>query len=122
NDEGVEAVLTFLGRNPVSCFVGSDFEREIMEANPFMSIKLHDEDMLVCERPAVVRLVTDASPGGEKGFCLVSGETDSLAKLQPAIKGVRGTNTTGGNIVSFNLSAFNSYGKLQGGNAPIGEK
>src|SRR3546814_7312781 len=37
-----------------------------------------------------------------------------------AIKGVWGAQTSGANIVSFNLDAFNSYGKAQGGNAPVG--
>ncbi len=43
-----------------------------------------------------------------------------LARLQPQISGVAGANTTGAAIVSFNLAAFESYGKSQSYNAPVG--
>ncbi len=39
-----------------------------------------------------------------------------------AIKGVWGAQTSGANIVSFNLKAFTSFGKEQGFNAPVGER
>lgn len=59
---------------------------------------------------------------GEAGVaeCLVTGRTARIARLHPAIKGVRGCQTTGGSLVSFNLDAFESYGKQQNRNAPIG--
>ncbi|KIH76346.1 CRISPR-associated protein, Csd1 family [Geoalkalibacter ferrihydriticus] len=42
--------------------------------------------------------------------CLISGETDApLARVHTPIKGVRGGQTSGGYIVSFNKSAFVSY-------------
>jgi CRISPR-associated protein Csd1 len=52
----------------------------------------------------------------------VSGQADTVARLHPAIKGVWGTQSSGANIVSFNLPAFTSYNKTQGENAPIGEQ
>jgi len=54
------------------------------------------------------------------GQCLVSGETELLARIHPAIKGVRNAQTKGASIVSFNLNAFESYGKTQSYNAPVG--
>lgn len=57
---------------------------------------------------------------GDRGFSLVSGEEDELARLHPLIGGVTGANTTGAAIVSFNLNAFTSYGKDQSYNAPVG--
>ena len=57
------------------------------------------------------------------GQCLISGETKQpLARLHPSIKGVRGAQSSGASIVSFNLSAFESYGKEQSINAPVGQK
>lgn len=58
----------------------------------------------------------------EQKICLVSGDYDSLARLHPTIKGVQGTNTTGGNIVSFNFPSAWSFGKLQGENASVGKQ
>lgn len=46
------------------------------------------------------------------GQCLITGEHDSLlARVHTPIKGVRGGQTSGGYIVSFNASAFVSYGQ-----------
>lgn len=45
-----------------------------------------------------------------------------VERLHPPIKGVWGAQTSGANIVSFNLPAFNSWAKEQGANAPIGTR
>jgi CRISPR-associated protein Csd1 len=55
-------------------------------------------------------------------ICLVSGNPDTPARLHTPIKGVWGAQSSGANIVSFNLDAFRSYGKKQGYNAPVGVK
>ena len=52
----------------------------------------------------------------------MTGETLPIARLHPPIKGVKGAQSSGASIVSFNLDAFTSYGKTQGENAPISEK
>ncbi|MEG1716839.1 MAG: type I-C CRISPR-associated protein Cas8c/Csd1 [Lachnospiraceae bacterium] len=56
--------------------------------------------------------------------CLVTGEQAPIARLHPAIKGVKGAQTMGASIVSFNAKAYESYGgdNRQGFNAPISEK
>ena len=51
-----------------------------------------------------------------------SGAEEELARLHPQINGVVGANTTGAAIVSFNLDAFESYGKSQSYNAPVGTR
>ena len=53
--------------------------------------------------------------------CLVLGQEKPIARLHPKIKGVRGSQSTGAAIVSFNLDAFLSFGKEQNFNAPISE-
>jgi CRISPR-associated protein Csd1 len=55
------------------------------------------------------------------GQCLVTGKTGPLAVLHPSIKGVRGAQTMGAALVSFNAPAFESYGHQQGMNAPVSE-
>ena len=55
------------------------------------------------------------------GTCLVTGEKCSIARLHPSIKGVRDAQSSGAALVSFNADAFNSYGHVQGSNAPVGE-
>jgi CRISPR-associated protein Csd1 len=43
------------------------------------------------------------------GQCLITGQEGPLARIHTPIKGVRGGQTSGGYIVSFNASAFVSY-------------
>ncbi|TWT47061.1 CRISPR-associated protein (Cas_Csd1) [Thalassoglobus neptunius] len=65
----------------------------------------------------------DADQSGESGQCLVTGRSGTLARLhEPKIKGVAGGQSAGTAIVSFNLDAFESYGKSQSFNAPVSEQ
>lgn len=58
---------------------------------------------------------------GMRGVCLVSGDTGEIARLhEPKIKGVAGAQSSGALLVSFNASAYESYGKSQSFNAPVG--
>ena len=61
------------------------------------------------------------SRNSDKSVCLVTGERSSIARLHPSIKGVRGAQSSGASIISFNLDAFTSYGHKQGDNAPVSE-
>jgi len=58
------------------------------------------------------------------GQCLVTGERESIARLHPSIKGIRGSNSTGATLVGFNDQAYESYNRVkgQGLNAPTSEK
>lgn len=58
---------------------------------------------------------------GEKGVCLVTGEKTSIARIHAAVKGVSGAQSSGASLVSFNAPSFESYGKEQSYNAPVGE-
>lgn len=53
--------------------------------------------------------------------CLVTGKQAPIAKLHPAIKGVRGAQSSGASLVSFNADALCSYNREQGLNAPTSE-
>ncbi|MCZ7606625.1 MAG: type I-C CRISPR-associated protein Cas8c/Csd1 [Planctomycetota bacterium] len=57
--------------------------------------------------------------GAELHQCLVSGEQAVLADKHPPIKRVPGGSTSGVAIVSFNASAFESYGFERNSNAPV---
>ncbi len=55
--------------------------------------------------------------------CLVTGQEAPVAVLHPKIKGVRGAQSVGASLVSFNAPAYESYGRSggQGLNAPVSE-
>ena len=121
-DAGIQAVLAFFKNINLEQFEALSVWTDILAANPNMTFRLHGDVELVCQRPAVATAgipVTDNE--SDAGICLVSGETASIERLHPAIKGVWGAQSSGANIVSFNLDAFNSYGKTQGANAPLGK-
>jgi len=95
---------------------------QLAEEGANLSFMLAGETRLVAESQAIrsviqSNLTTDSS---QKGICLVTGQTDVLERLHTAIKGVWGAQSSGANIVSFNLDAFKSFGKDQGANAPVG--
>ncbi|MDO4582038.1 MAG: type I-C CRISPR-associated protein Cas8c/Csd1 [Bacillota bacterium] len=66
----------------------------------------------------------DYYDGEEDGFkmcCLVTGKSVVPALVHPSIKGVRGAQSSGAAIESFNERAYESYGRFkgQGLNAPV---
>lgn len=58
-----------------------------------------------------------------EGQCLVTGKIAPIARIHPNIKGVRGAQSSGASLVSFNAEAFESYGHSGGQcyNAPVSE-
>ena len=58
--------------------------------------------------------------GGETGICLVTGKEAEISRIHKMIKGVPGAQSSGASLVSFNAPAFESYGKEQSYNAPVG--
>ena len=53
--------------------------------------------------------------------CLLTGALAPIARLHPKIKGVVGAQAAGASLVSFNATAYESYGKSQSFNAPVSE-
>ena len=58
---------------------------------------------------------------GQTGICLVTGKSAEIARIHRGIKGVPGAQSSGAALVSFNAPAFESYGKEQSYNAPVGK-
>ena len=56
-----------------------------------------------------------------EGICLVTGERTEISRIHRNIKGVPGAQSSGAALVSFNAPAFESYGKEQSYNAPVGK-
>ncbi len=56
--------------------------------------------------------------------CLVTGKVAPIRRLHPQLKGIKGANSMGAALVSFNDRAYESYGreKQQGLNSPVSEE
>lgn len=125
-DEGIKAVLAFLGHGTYPELEAHPLWQDIVEGGPVLTFQLTDEIGLICERPLVLAALNSNGNAGEVRtsgqVCLVSGAKDEPVRLHTAIKGVWGAQSSGANIVSFNLDAFRSFGKEQGLNAPVGKQ
>jgi CRISPR-associated protein Csd1 len=125
DDPGVAAVSSFLSRpdkeKALQAF-GSAWE-SLRKTQANLSFQLAGQSALIVEQP----LVQDAagktvSEGANfETLCLITGKTESLERLHPPVKGVWGAQSSGANIVSFNLEPFSSFNKEQGSNAPVGK-
>ena len=123
NDPGLKAVLSFFNRDWRALATRPDWG-DICGTN--LVFRLSGTRGFVHEREASRKAWEQCLGQREAamvGQCLVSGEDGQpLARLHPSIKGVRGAQSSGASIVSFNLPAFESYGKEQSINAPVGQK
>jgi CRISPR-associated protein Csd1 len=91
----------------------------------FGVFRIAGQERFVHEDAAVVAWWLSGGIGGDdgapRGVCLVTGQENAIARLhEPKIKGVRDTQSAGALLVSFNDSAYESYGKSQSFNAPVG--
>lgn len=124
-DAGIHAVLNFLDSFTQDQIENHPLFEDITSSNPLMSFRLQGDLELICQRPALISGLMDSGAGGTddktRATCLVTGKPATIERIHPAIKGVWGAQTSGANIVSFNKDAFNSFGKAQGANAPIGQ-
>ena len=106
NDVGIKAVLVFLEGLNLAELELRPLWGEIKESNPNITFRLHGETGLICQRPAVVAEVKKNVSAGDEAvshLCLVSGKPDEMERLHTSIKGVWGAQSSGANIVSFNL-------------------
>ena len=121
-DSGINAIKRFLWRKNFDPLFEHNLWPEIVESKANLSFMLEGETELVAQRKGVTLHMNEYSkPSGNLQTCSVTGKNDIPAVLHSAIKGVWGAQSSGANIVSFNLDAFRSFGKKQGLNAPIGQ-
>ncbi|MFO7936973.1 MAG: type I-C CRISPR-associated protein Cas8c/Csd1, partial [Kiritimatiellia bacterium] len=105
-DDGVKALVRFLRVADFSTLFNHPLWQEVEEQAGNITFALEGGD-LICQRPAVINgIVAQAKPKAGGRICAVSGEEDELAELHTVIKGVWGAQSSGANIVSFNLDAF----------------
>jgi len=97
----------------------------LQEITGFGVFKLVGATAFIHEDPAILSWWDkQLQPAEEKQLrqCLLTGEERPVTLLQPKIKGVMGAQSAGANIVSFNGNAYESYGAVQGLNAPVSQQ
>ncbi|MFB6224832.1 MAG: type I-C CRISPR-associated protein Cas8c/Csd1 [Candidatus Paceibacteria bacterium] len=122
-DTGLKAFLKFLKSwKPENFWSTSLFSNEMLDTN--IIFRIDGEKRYLHEREEVYNLLSRQFEEGpsQKEVCLVTGSKEPIARLHSSIKGVKGAQSSGASIVSFNLNASTSYGKTQGENAPVSQK
>jgi CRISPR-associated protein Csd1 len=123
-DEGIAAVVRFFQQENYEKLFTHPQWQEIEESGANITFQLEDDAELICQRAVVRDAIFSHAAINDADFqiCLITGNGDAPARLHTVIKGVWGAQSSGANIVSFNLDAFRSFGKEQGYNAPVGSK
>ncbi len=125
-DRGVTSVLRFLNSpdQKARAVAAASQWPEILEKGANLAFKMAGRAELVCQSDGVRKAMANrnASESTDNAVCLISGEENPTERLHAPIKGVWGAQSVGANIVSFNLDAFNSWGKSQGHNAPVSRR
>ncbi len=101
------------------------FEGQLEEVTSGVNLLFRVDGRYAQEDPAIreawQRRQSDRDKDAVEMQCLVTGREDEIAKVHPAIKGVRDAQSSGAALVSFNAPAFCSYGHEQNFNAPVGK-
>jgi CRISPR-associated protein Csd1 len=120
DDVGLRALLAFLDAWELSPDRLPHYREEAIGANVVFRL---DGDGYLHDRPAAreVWLCHLRAKPALIGRCLIKGEETRIALTHPTLTGVRGAQSSGAAIVSFNQDAFKSFGKDQGANAPVSE-
>ena len=122
DDEGLKAIRVFLQKWQAESYAALPHADDMLNAN--IVFQLDGDTGFIHDRPAARNVWSRhlARQDGKEGRCLVTGQSLPLARLHPAIKGVRDARSSGASIVSFNIDAFESFRKRQGANAPVSER
>ena len=122
SDAGLVACYRFLQWWKPEYFDAHGWPDEMKGAN--VVFRLDGDRNFIHDREAARQLWAlqmNQARNADQAICLVTGKESPIAQTHPSIKGVRGAQSSGANIVSFNLDAFESYGHKQGHNAPVSE-
>ncbi len=125
-DKGVSAVVAFYETSEYQKVAGFDSWPDCREINGCnLTFRLDGESGVIAEREAVIAyqksmaLVPDETEIYES-YCLVTGEKQPIQRLHTSTAIAGGKSTAG--LISFQKSSgYDSYGKEQGFNAPVGK-
>jgi len=111
NDEGLLAVTRFLQRFDRGDFA-IPFPPELDPGAIYAFQDLDDPGARISDRSAIADWWRSrrAHAGTEHGTCILCGRSGPVVRIHPEIKNVPGGNPAGVALVSFNASAFTSFG------------
>lgn len=125
NHPAAQAILQYFDKwNPektMDCVLFKDYLEDVLGNANFVFSYDGNQIHTIPEIKKAWMVYRTENDKREKKTCLVTGELGAVATLHPSIKGIRGAQSSGASLVSFNAPAFCSYGKEQGENSPTSE-
>jgi CRISPR-associated protein Csd1 len=119
-DEGLRAVVRFLSSWDPGKYESFPLAQEAVEQN--VVFRIRGRRVFVHESGGNQRAWTDFFRGDieqRPGKDLITGDRQSIAAIHFLIQGVRGAQTTGASLSSFNDTAYTSYGLKSSYNSPV---
>ncbi len=109
------------GCNESSLKIWSD---EISKGKVNLTFKLDGDSNTFADNEALRDSYLNSEKSETSGSvrCLITGDKCIPEATHPSIKNVLGAQSSGAALISFNLSAFKSFGKDQNHNAPVSEE
>lgn len=128
DDDGARAVLSFLeqwdAKQTFEHPVIKPYLEDILKGANFI-FRLDGELGYIHERDQIKKAwEAYCEKGGDEiiAQCMISGEVRPIERLHPNLKGILGGQPGGVPLVTVNCDAFESYGKTQSYNSPIGKR
>lgn len=124
SDCGLKAFVLFLRKSLPEQLAALEWSEEIIDQNIVFALEDEYRERYLHERPESVErwLQICSGESATLATCLVTGTAERIARSHPPIKGVQGAQSSGAYVISYNETAFTSYGHQQGDNAPVSER
>ena len=124
DDETAQAVCLFFKTwDPRTAKENREISENWEELTEGGNLVFFFDEQFAQDRPAICEAWEKSKniSSGQQGICLVTGEKTEISRIHKSIKGVPGAQSSGAALVSFNAPSFESYGKEQSYNAPVGK-
>jgi len=129
-NEDIHAILMFYEKQlsykiPFKEIIENNEIGEIIRTgDPILTFKVNRKDIPITSESHTQSAINNKIDTVQLiGTCLITGDTNiPIENTHTVTKGIKGTQTSGANIVSFNKPSFLSYNKKQSENAPISKK
>ena len=125
NDPGAKGLLSFLMQWNAEMFASIRYAAEMDEKSNLV-FRLDGQLEYLHERPALAAVwhASLASESANSAQCLITGKVDLVARIHPLIKHIAKPGQPVPKLVAFDKdsTAFDSYHKKQGANAPVTEQ
>ena len=122
SDPGLRALRLFLENWTPDQYDKLGWSIEALDQNLVFEFDDGSGPKYIHDRRATRPFLIPVGSSSAQCLCLITGETGPRACLHPQFKGIRGAQSSGAPLISFNKNAYESLGKKQGDNAPISER